>query len=293
MGKDQEISKIVWDGDNTIWGWAEYAVPAYEAMTQCISAETGIDETTIARELQSYYVEVGSIEDERAIQGLAKKGLFRNVKNFDEKFLHDLIIKAQKAFAEARKENLHVYPGIAKTLKQTHLAGIKNIILTDAPSRQAAMRIAHSRLGPYIDAVFARKKADDKELPAEYREKEKQGKYKVSFDVIEVAEEKPFTNLEEILKMTREEIEKCVVIIGDNDDKDMELARRWGCRGIHTVYGIPDKKLIERLMKFSPQSILKRNAAIINRPKNNQQKDNSRIKIAENADQILDHLEIK
>jgi phosphoglycolate phosphatase-like HAD superfamily hydrolase len=293
MEKDDEIKQIVWDGDNTIWGWAEYAVPAYEAMTACISKETGIPEETIARELQNYYVETGSIEDERAIQGLAKKGLFNDIKNYNDKFLHGLILKAQKAFSKARKEHLHVYPGIAKTLKQTHRAGIKNVILTDAPSRQAAMRIFHSHLSPYIDGVFARKKASDDGLPVEYSEKEKKGKYRVNFKVIEVDEEKPFTDLEKILKITREQIRNHVVIIGDNDEKDMEIARIWGCRGIHAVYGIPDKKLIERLLKFSPQSILRKNASIKNPKKDNRPKDNSRIKSAGDSGEIMAFLGIK
>ncbi len=37
MKKPSDIKHVVWDGDNTIWDWMGYAVPAYEAMCKSIS----------------------------------------------------------------------------------------------------------------------------------------------------------------------------------------------------------------------------------------------------------------
>ncbi len=278
------ITNIVWDADNTIWGWAEYAVPAYEAMAEVISSETGIPSDLVAQAMQKFYVKAGSIENEGVIQGLEDAGFFEHVVGYNDKFREDLIIKAQQAFAKARAEHLKIYPGIDDAFKKIHHEGIKNRILTDAPSLQASMRIMKTELDPFVDTVFARRKADVKNMPGIFKNR----KHPVPFQVVEIDSEKPYTNLEEILQMTREEISRHVVIIGDNDEKDMELARKWNCRGIHTVYGLPGKELIDRLLKFSPQAILKKNAALIGlQEKPAGKKNNSKISIAKTPREIL------
>lgn len=280
---NSDITNIVWDADNTIWGWAEYAVPAYEAMAEVISAATGIPSDQVAEAMQNFYVKAGSIENEGLIQGLEEAGFFKNVKGYNEKFRKKLILKAQKAFSEARNTHLRLYPGIDAVFKKTHAAGIRNSILTDAPSLQASMRITQVELDPFIETVFARKKAEIPNLPPKFKNR----KYDVSFKVVEIDGEKPNTNLEEILQMTREEIKKHVVIIGDNNEKDMELARKWDCRGIHTVYGSVDKDTLKRLLKFSPQAILRKNAAIQSPEEKRGPKDDRKISIAKRPSDIL------
>ena len=253
-----KITDIIWDGDNTLWDWMKYAVEAYEAMSLAIAEETGKTEEEVAAVMKKFYTKAGTIEDERLIQGLTNAGFFEGVRDFD---LNTVIQKAQKAFSDARSANLHLYPQAFKVFKTVHKQGIKNRILTDAPARQATQRIEHLQLGPFLNHVNALPSKDDPDLPPIFRQREQAGKYKVNFLVTEIPTEKPHTNLEEILQMTREQIRKHVVIIGDNDQKDMELVRLFGCRGIHATYGASSTENLQRLLRFAPERIAKKNSS--------------------------------
>lgn len=255
-----EITDIIWDGDNTIWDWVTYAVHAYEAMSQTIADETGIPEPEVAAAMKRYYTLVGTMEDERMIQGLVAEGFFKRVPDFDQ---DRLICKAQKTFTDERRKYLHVYKGAHSVIKTVSEHGINNRVLTDAPKRQATARLKHVRLGKkLLKQVNALPSPDPDNLPEIFRQWEKEGKYNVDFDVTEIPWEKPYSNLEEILQMTRDQIQQHVVIIGDNDRKDMELVRRYGCRGIHAVYGETTEDLLRRLLRFAPEKVTKKNSSL-------------------------------
>ena len=253
-----KITDIIWDGDNTIWDWMKYAVTAYEAMAKAIAAETGKTEDEVSAAMKKFYTQAGTIEDERLIQGLTKAGFFEGIANFD---VNKIIEKAQQAFSNARRKNLHLYPEALQVFKTIHEHKIKNRILTDAPARQAKMRIARLKLAPFLKQVNALPSNNDPDLPPIFRAREQAGKYKVNFKVTEIPTQKPHTNLEEILQMTRAQIRQHVVIIGDNDLKDMELVRLFGCRGIHATYGESTAENLQRLLKFAPERIAKKNSS--------------------------------
>jgi len=253
-----EITDVIFDGDNTIWDWVTYAVHAYEAMSQTIAEETGIPESEVAAAMKRFYTMVGTMEDERLIQGLTAEGFFKDIPNFN---CDKLAVKAQRAFTIERDKYLHPYEGIEEVIKTLHARGVKNRFLSDAPARQAKLRIKRAKIGDYFEQVNAMPSRDPDNLPEKFRRKEKKGKYDVNFKVTEIPWEKPYTNLEEILKMTRAQIRKHVVIIGDNDRKDMELVRLYGCRGIHTVYGEPSKDFLKRLLRFAPEKVALKNLA--------------------------------
>jgi phosphoglycolate phosphatase len=253
-----KIKHIVWDGDNTIWDWIAYAVPAYEAMAQTIADETGKPEPEVAAAMKEVYSEVGTMEYTGLIQYLNRKGFFKDLPGFDQ---DGMILKVQKVFSVVRRKNLHSYKGIYKTMKTIHEHGIHNRILTDAPAWQAMARIKKSRMGWMLEPSYAMQTIKTPDLPAEFRRREQAGEYDVDFTVYETTDEKPYTDLEKILKMTREQIRKHVLIIGDNDQKDMALVRKYGCRGIHAAYGVPSKEMLDRLLRFAPEKIVRKNMA--------------------------------
>ncbi len=259
MKNPDRITDIVWDADNTIWDWVSYAVLAYEAMSQCIADETGIPEPKVAAAMKKFYTDVGTVENPFLIQGLHSMGFFKNVKNLN---LDDLIVKAQAVFYEVRDDNLKLYEGMDRILKMTHESGINNHILTDAPGFQAAMRIKHFELQDYIKSVNAMPSPEPRTLPKKFRERMARGKYHVPFTVRYVDREKPFTDLEKVLHMTREQIARHVLIIGDNPPKDGKLALNNNCAGIIAAYGIAHADLLKRFLRFSPAKTAKKNMAI-------------------------------
>ena len=94
--------------------------------------------------------------------------------------------------------------------------------------------------------------------------------------------EKPHTDLEKILGKTREEIGREVAIIGDNFAKDMELAKRYDCLGIHAAYGAATADQIKRINKFAPARIANRNSS-----SSADAPDNSKIKVVNSPTEIL------
>jgi len=253
-----EITDVIWDGDNTIWDWVTYAVHAYEAMAQAIADHIGKPEPEVANAMKKFYTSVGTMEHEGLIQALELQKMFKDVPNYDRSVL---IEKAQQAFSEARNKHLGLYPGVHSTFKKIAEQKIKNRILTDAPAFQAKMRIKRSRLNLFLHQVNAMPAAKIK-LSPKFQDRLDKGAYSVDFDITEIPTEKPHSNLEQILNMTRDQIRRNVVIIGDNDAKDMELVRRYGCRGIHAVYGESKPEMLQRLLRFAPERVAKRNVAV-------------------------------
>ena len=59
------------------------------------------------------------------------------------------------------------------------------------------------------------------------------------------------------------DIETELMISGDNDGKDMELVRKWGCFGIHALWGAAAEEDIALLKKFSAPQIANKNTQMI------------------------------
>lgn len=252
-----EITNIVWDGDNTLWPWVSYAAPAYEAMCQILAQESGKTEDEVADAMRTIYAEAGTMEYANLIQDLDTKGFFDGMPKYNQ---HDMVDKVQKAFATIRSKKLKLYDGIKDVVETTHQHNIQNIMLTDAPEYQAQMRLKRSKLFQYIKDIFAMQSPELKDMHPKFKERQERGDYNIEFGSRAVSTEKPHTNLEEILNMTREQIRRHVVVIGDNPNKDMALVDTYECRGILAGYGKPDPADLDTLKRFAPPRISNRNA---------------------------------
>lgn len=274
MGK---LELVVWDGDGTLWDWMTYAVPAYEAMCDEIAKIAGKSSDETAAAMKAYYTTVGTIEDERLIQGLNAAGFFSHIKNFD---INDCIRRAKSTFAGVRTQKLKVYNGIPKVMETIHERGISQILLSDATARQAQLRLRFSKLGKYIKAIHCMPSAPSSDIPGEFRS--------VHSDlamVHELPNEKPHLDLEKIVGMTREQIREGVAIIGDNDAKDMVLADLFECLGVKAAYGSTTLDLIRRIKRFAPESAVGKNTQMVTAPLSN------RIRIANSPMEILEYLQ--
>jgi len=257
MNQQDTVHTVLWDGDNTIWDWMQYAVPAYEAMCTEIAGIAGrsFDETADAmREFYSFH---GTLEHEGLIQGLEASGFFRDVANFNRE---QIILQVQTRFATVRRQHLHVYPGIAKVMRDFHQEGVVQHILTDAPARQALARLSHSKLLPYIDTVFAMPSGEARDIPHSLKKASSKSVHQPR--VVIVSEEKPHTNLEALLAMTRDQITQHVGMIGDNMTKDMGLGERYGMRGVHAAYGAATADYVRRIQRFAPARVAHRNMEV-------------------------------
>lgn len=254
MNQQENLHTLLWDGDNTIWDWMQYAVPAYEAMCTEIAGIAGrsFDETADA--MKEFYSFHGTLEHEGLIQGLQASGFFRDAACFDQE---QTILQVQTRFATVRRQHLHVYPGVAKVMRDFYLQGVIQHILTDAPARQALSRLSHSKLSPYVDTVFAMPSAEIRDIPLSLTKNSQRDGHQPK--VVIVSEEKPHTNLEILLAMTRDQITHHVGVVGDNMTKDMTLGARYEMRGVHAAYGAATADYIRRIQRFAPARIANRN----------------------------------
>jgi phosphoglycolate phosphatase-like HAD superfamily hydrolase len=292
MPQPREIKDIIWDADNTIWNWVRYAARAYQAMCDCIVTETGLPEELVVSEMKRFYTAAGTLENAGLIQGLESQGLFRGIKNYDSAAL---IAKVRKAFSAMRNRYLKRYPHVREIMEKAQEKGINNIIVTDAPGFHAVRRIVRSKIGKLVKRVYAMPSADASNLAEDVRKNIRAEKYKVPFEVIEIDVEKPDTNLEQVLRLENDKAENAryirdhVAIIGDNDVKDMALARKWGCLGIQALWGLPEAEDIITLKKYSKESAAARNAPMTSTNRNIRRDETNiiRVRKPEEIDGIL------
>ena len=143
---DLTIKGVVFDLDNTLLDFMkmkEYAVKA--AIKGMIEAGLKVNEDKSYIEINSIYEEFGW-ENQKVFDVFLEK----SIGHVDNKFLAAGIV----AYRRAREANLMAYPNVNKTLMALTKSGIKLGVVSDAPSREAWMRIYYLNLYHYFDVVI-------------------------------------------------------------------------------------------------------------------------------------------
>lgn len=251
---------ILFDADNTLWDWVKYYAPAYEAMAETIAKESKKRPEEVQKAMQEYYRKKGTIEDSGLVQGLTENHFFEHLSAAQ---INRLTIKAHNAFKAAQPKKLPLYDGIEEALKEIASRNIFTAILTDATQRKALNRLKQSNLDQYFKYVISLPTQDPKQMPEELeKERQEEKKHWVQLELIEIKEQKPDTPLEKILGLTREQISKNVIIVGDNEKKDIALAQKFDCVSLHAEYGHPNPADLSIITKYSPHSVLMKNMRI-------------------------------
>ena len=140
------IKAVIFDLDNTLLDFMkmkEYAVKA--AIAGMIEAGLDIDSD------ESYETIIGIYEDE----GWENQQVFNNFLNktigeVNNKYLAAGIV----AYRRAREANLLLYPNVNHTLVELIKMSVKLAVVSDAPSREAWMRINYLNLHHHFDVVL-------------------------------------------------------------------------------------------------------------------------------------------
>ena len=143
---DLMIKGVVFDLDNTLLDFMkmkEFAVKA--AIKGMIEAGLKVNEDKSYIEINSIYEEFGW-ENQKVFDVFLEK----TIGHVDNKFLAAGIV----AYRRAREANLMAYPNVNKTLLALSKSGIKLGVVSDAPSREAWMRIYYLYLYHYFDVVI-------------------------------------------------------------------------------------------------------------------------------------------
>ena len=140
------IKGVVFDLDNTLLDFMkmkEFAVKA--AVQGMIEAGLQVDEDQSYREIIAIYEKFGW-ENQQVFDVFIEK----QIGYVEHKFLAAGIV----AYRRAREANLMAYPNVNKTLMALTKTGIKLGVVSDAPSREAWLRIYYLNLYHFFDVVI-------------------------------------------------------------------------------------------------------------------------------------------
>ncbi|MBD68056.1 MAG: hypothetical protein CMG43_04600 [Candidatus Marinimicrobia bacterium] len=202
MNKSIPIKGVIFDLDNTLLDFMKMKeVAVKSAIRGMIEAGLEIDEIESFKDIISIYEEFGW-ENQKVFDVF----LTKSIGYVDNKFLAAGIV----AYRRAREANLLAYPNVNRTLVNLTKLGIKLAVVSDAPSREAWMRIYYLNLYHFFDAVIT---FDDS------------GERKPSSTPFEMALKK--------LKLKPQDS----LMIGDWPDRDVVGAKQIGMRTAFAVYG--------------------------------------------------------
>ena len=146
MNKSIPIKGVIFDLDNTLLDFMKMKeVAVKSAIRGMIEAGLEIDEVKSFKDIISIYEEFGW-ENQKVFDVFLNK----SIGYVDNKFLAAGIV----AYRRAREANLLAYPNVNRTLVNLTKLGIKLAVVSDAPSREAWMRIYYLNLYHFFDAVI-------------------------------------------------------------------------------------------------------------------------------------------
>ncbi|HIM27113.1 MAG TPA: HAD-IIIA family hydrolase [Candidatus Marinimicrobia bacterium] len=196
------IKAVIFDLDNTLLDFMkmkEYAVKA--AIAGMIEAGLDIDPD------KSYETIIGIYEEEGwENQQVFNDFLNKTIGEVNNKYLAAGIV----AYRRAREANLLLYPNVNHTLVELIKRGMKLAVVSDAPSREAWMRIYYLNLHHHFDVVL-------------------------TFDDTNVRKPSPIP-FEMALSQLNIEAEEALMV-GDWPERDVVGAKKLGIRTIFARYG--------------------------------------------------------
>ena len=196
------IKAVIFDLDNTLLDFMkmkDYAVKA--AIAGMIEAGLNIDPE------KSYETIIGIYEEEGwENQQVFNDFLNKTIGEVNNKYLAAGIV----AYRRAREANLLLYPNVNHTLVELIKRGVKLAVVSDAPSREAWMRIYYLNLHHHFDVVL-------------------------TFDDTNVRKPSPIP-FEMALSQLNIDAEEALMV-GDWPERDVVGAKKLGIRTIFARYG--------------------------------------------------------
>jgi len=196
------IKAILFDLDNTLIDFMKMKkLASEEAISAMIDAGLKINEKTALKKLFHLYKKHG-IEDQRIFD--------KFIKEIQGKIDYRILAEGIIAYRKVKAGYLNPYPNVISTLIKLKEKGIKLGIVSDAPRKQAFLRLAEAKLTFFFDIVIAL---------------EDTGKLK--------PHKMPFKKAIEKLKLNANEI----LFVGDNPKRDILGAKNIGMKTALAKYG--------------------------------------------------------
>ena len=202
MNNNIPIKGVIFDLDNTLLDFMKMKqVAVKSAIRGMIEAGLEIDEKKSFEDIITLYEKIGW-ENQKVFDVFLKN----SIGHVDNKFLAAGVV----AYRRAREANLLAYPNVNKTLIDLTKLGMKLAVVSDAPSREAWMRIYYLNLHHFFDVV-------------------------ITFD--DSAERKPSAIPFEMALKKLGLKPQSSLMIGDWPERDVVGAKKIGMRTAFAVYG--------------------------------------------------------
>lgn len=196
------IKAVLFDLDNTLIDFMKMKKACSEAAVRAmIEAGLKIDEQQGTKELFDMYNKYG----------MENQSIFdRFIREIHGKLDYRMLAKAIIAYRKVKAGHLTPYPNAVKTLIKLKERGLKLGIVSDAPVKQAWLRLAELNLCDFFDVVVARKPRAKAKPHA-----------------------MPFKRALNQLKLKPTEI----LFVGDDPSKDILGAKKLGMKTVLAKYG--------------------------------------------------------
>ena len=196
------IEGVVFDLDNTLLDFMKMKqVAVRSAIKGMIEAGLEINEKKSFEDIITLYEKIGW-ENQKVFDVF----LENSIGHVDNKFLAAGVV----AYRRAREANLLAYPNVNKTLIELTKLGMKLAVVSDAPSREAWMRIYYLNLHHFFDVVVTFDDSGERKPSA------------IPFEMaLKKLDLKPYSSL----------------MIGDWPERDVVGAKKIGMRTAFARYG--------------------------------------------------------
>ena len=140
------IKAVIFDLDNTLLDFVKMKQNAVRAAVSAMQeAGLNLDTEKSYKDIFTLYEEIGWEN-----QKIFNEYLIKTLGYVDNKFLAAGIV----AYRSAREASLQLYPNVNRCLFELLKMGIKLVVVSDAPSREAWLRIYHLNLHHLFDLVL-------------------------------------------------------------------------------------------------------------------------------------------
>lgn len=273
----KSADKIIgFDLDNTIWDWVKLKNLEISAMTTSLKEELNNIKfdllTSLIKQrrtnnndsenLIKYEISIiEKIKTEQEIKDsisnvykkaktpdtselIQKMDIFSGISTKTETRLINI---CKETCINVRENEMFLFDGIYELLKA--IKNNRNMVmfaLSDAPMSQALIRIMQTNRERCFNVVFAQKNIDSEELSKRVEKKAEQNGIRFEY----LPNQKPDLDLSNILGLTKEEVKKKIIFIGDSLKKDGGLALINECKFFHAEYGQAKQDQLDKMAQI-------------------------------------------
>lgn len=281
MGKrypHKEKPIVVWDADGTLWDWTAMYAPAIGSLCDSLVQTTGLQAERIRASIKAVFDAHGTMDISHMVL-LQELDIFgREGGVADQRKTIEAVLTAGAAFRATRKQTRRLFPEAKIILKTLQRARVRQIILSDAPAGKLADRVRRFTLAQYFEKVVGQNDphycdGDDRSTIVQ----------------LGAGQMKPNTDLLQVLGLKESDLDR-IFVIGDNPEKDGELARNQRCRAILAQWGQPSDSQVAQLLQFASAQVVGRNASLTNTAQKLIMDMGNRLQIARQLSDVKYHL---